>query len=304
MDAIIISIFILACAILTSILSYKNYRLNKKNATKKPNLTLNIYDSESRRNVNFKTDYFIVAGNLSPERILRMPLIITLRNNGDKTAKNITMEMNYSKRLRGGGLAIAEIAPRGFSKENSPKVFENRHFQTVRFEIDFLTPEQPFDICDSITIPEETRLEGEVSCVSRDGVPFKMDYQLCWANRIDFTVYQDDYPPISGSFAIRFIDTSKQSLTDYLKSYNEQKEKEYREIFGSRVKFDITVQEILHYLKLELSGKATIQGIQFVVFDESKVKHNSKVSVDEVPPEALKYFYGLEDIKGCIHAFR
>lgn len=265
----------------------KSYRLQKKiynqGLLRTPNLIIKIYDS--KLNSNFKINDFIIAGKLSPKRILQLPLTITLTNNGNKSSKKIRMEMVYPKRLRGGGMG--KVIHEGFPKENPPKVFENRNFQTVMYEMDMLTPKQAFVAEEFITIMESTDYKRDVEAVTKDGVRVVVTTELYWANRIDYVIYQDDFEPISGSFAIRFVDTSNQSLKDYLNSYNEQIMKKHKEKIGK-----------LHALKLFFYGEGETQMIQIIDYDKSKVKQNSKMPIDEV--HSLTYSFGLKDGKGCI----
>ena len=288
-------------AIIAIILSYRNNRLQKLIASKQgafqsPNLTISIYDSEWRKKAHFTPRYFILAGKLSPKRILSFPLKITLTNKGDKSAKEIKMALRYHKRLRCGGLDIAKIKPADdYSKVNFPKFIEDSNFQIAVFEIGTLTPKQKFAINDVITITEATFHNFSVDAVSKDGVSLTIPVEVHWSNSIDYTIYQEDNEPISGSFNIAFVDTSKQSLKDYLNSYNKQMAEEYKKNVGN------IIQQILHFLKLKFYGIKIEREIQLVVYDESMVKRYSKLPVDEVPAEALRYYFGLKDIKGRIH---
>lgn len=141
-----------------------------------------------------------------------------------------------------------------------------------------------------------TTINFDVDAVSKNGIPFTVGVEVNndWFELIDYAIYRDDAEPISGRIGIHVVDISKQSLKDYINSYNEKAIECYDE------KVRNLIQHISYCLKLELAGKITLKNIQLVVYDESQVKRHPK-RVDRVPYEALTYYYGLEDVKGSIY---
>ena len=296
--SILLGITTTILTVITIILSYQNNRLQKTISTeqgvfRKPSLTISIFNSERRKKSNFIPHYFIVAGKLPSKGFLSLPLIINVKNEGEKSAKEIKLALRYPKRLRGGG---AKIEPADdYSKERSPKYINDSNFQIALHEIGTLTPNEELIINDVITINEATFLKYNVDVVTKDNVPVIIPVEISWFNNIDYTIYQDDIVPISGSIKIFIVDTSKQSLEEYLLSYNKQRFEKYTEQIGN------TIMQLLHYCKMELTGKQIEREIQFVLFDEINIKRDSKKPLYEVPIEYLKYKYGLEDISGAIH---
>lgn len=274
--------------------SFQKIVAEKQGIFREPNVLFNTYDSKWRESAHFTPDYFILAGKLSPKRMLVFPLIITIKNTGNKSAKDISVTLHYLKNLRGGGLKVGKIEPEDdYSKNKFPRIHEFSNFQIADFEIGTLTPQQSFTMKDIIT-PEATSSKFDVDVVSKDGVPLIVSGEIFWQYRIDYTIYQEDFEPISGSIGISFIDTSEQTLEEYLDSYNEKMKDEYRKRVNKQ-KFNL--------FKLKSNKQTKLKKVQFVFYDESIVNRNSKVPIDEIPIEALRFDYGFTDYSGSIYKF-
>ena len=53
--------------------------------------------------------------------------------------------------------------------------------------------------------------------------------------------------------------------------------------------------------KLKSNKQKELEKIQFIFYDESIVNRNSKVPIDEIPIEALRFDYGFTDYSGSIY---
>ena len=152
--------------------SFQKIVAEKQGVFREPNVLFDAYDSKWREAAHFTPDYFILAGKLSPKRMLVFPLIITIKNTGNKSAKDISVTLRYLKNLRGGGLSVGKIEPGDdYSKKKFPRIHEISNFQIADFEIGTLTPQQSFSMKDIITPMEATSSKFDVDVVSKDGVP-------------------------------------------------------------------------------------------------------------------------------------
>lgn len=304
----LLGIFAIVISCIALIQSYRFNKYRKKvdaqsGVFRKPNLIPSFYKTERGEKVDFKCDDFILFGKIPPNGGLILPLIITLTNIGDKSAKEIMFEIRYPKRLRGGGLQYTKILPgNDYSKKKSIVISEETNFQTVGLEIGTLAPKQELGISDFITITEATLYKRNIDAITKDGFQVTIPVEIQWSNRIDYTIYQDDDEPISGSLNIQFFDIFTQSLDDIIGSYNKQQMENYRKKFGNKF------QQELHNLKVMLSRKKHIEKIQLVYYDESKVKHiksakHPDIILENVPPEALMNVLCYIDMKGCIHKY-
>lgn len=303
-----LSIFSIVISCIALIQSYRFNKYRKKvdaqlGVFRKPNIKPIFYPTEKGEKEDFICNDFILAGKLPPNGGILLPLIITLTNKGEKSSKEIVFEIRYPKRLRGGGLKYTKILPgNDYSKKISPIISEETNFQTVRTEIGTLNPKQEFGINDFLTITEGNLYKRDFDATTKDGFQVTVSVEMQWGNRIDYIIYQNDDEPISGSLTIQFFDTSTQSLDDYFASYNKQQMEKYRKKFGNKF------QQLLNQLKVMFSGKKNIKKIQFVYYDESKVKHiksakHSNITLEDVPPDALMSLLCWIDMKDCIRKY-
>ena len=287
--------------IVTIIQTYRIYSFEKMVAEKQgvfrePNVLFDAYDTKWREANNFTPDYFILAGKLSPKRILSFPLIITIKNTGNKSAKDISLNLRYLKDLRGGGLKFTKMKPGDKrSKKKFPEIHETSNFQIADFEIGTLKPQQKFIMKDIITPMNETSSKFDVDVVSKDGIPFIVSGEIIWRHNIDYTIYQEDFEPISGRIQISFVDTSDQTLEEYLISYNEIMKDEYKKTVNKQ-KFNL--------FKLKSNKQKELENIQFVIYDELMVNRNSKKPINEIPVDSLRFAYGLTDYSGSIYSIK
>lgn len=287
----VIGIISVALAIIVIIQAHRNHKFSKLVAAhqgvfRKPNLLVRIYGQK------FLPDYFIFACNIHSKRTIFMPLLIGLHNIGNKSAEKVVIHIHSPKRLKGGvkaeGLKIK--APKTVSYD----VLEENNFIRTITEIGTIHPKQRCEIHDFFSIKEKTFLDFSVDAVSKNGTKMRTDIRVEYCNLIEYVIYFDDLEPIFGLIKILIIDTSEQSLKEFISLRNQRKKEKYREEIGNYIK------QIFHFLKLKYIGKKTIQKFQLLRYDESKIIRHSDVPVDEVPIDAIRICDGFEDIQGCL----
>lgn len=294
----LLEIITITLAFIAIILSIRNHRLqkiiaNEEGVFRNPNLTIRIYDTVQSKRVHFTPEYFIIACNFSQNKIIEFPLKITLTNRGDKSVKECKLLLRYPKILRGDGLLEMEAKDK-YSKEYAPKIIDDSNFQISQFEIRTITPKEELGFQDAITLSGSTSFNFDVDVVSKDGIPYTLGMKFDFFFGIDYTAYLEDAEPISGRIKIRVVDITNESIEEYIDSYNQQADEKYR------ANFESTFQHLMHCCKLKLKGKKTEKPIQLMTYDESKVKLIHE-AIGRIPYETLNYYYGFEDVKGCIH---
>lgn len=285
-------------AFIATILSIQNHRLqkiiaNEEGVFRNPNLTISIYDRVKSKRVHFTPEYYIIACNFSQNKIIDFPLKITLTNRGDKSVKECKLLLRYPKILRGDGLFEMEAKDK-YSEEHFPKIIDDFNFQISKFEIGTITPKEKLGFQDAIILAGSTSLNFDVDVVSKDGIPYTVGVKFNFNFVIDYIAYQEDAEPISGRIKFRVVDIANESIEDYIDSYNQQADEKYI------ANFENTFQHLMHCCNLKLKGKKTEKPIQLMTYDESKVKLIHE-AIGRIPYENLNYYYGFEDVKGCIY---
>lgn len=203
------------------------------------------------------------------------------------------MLLRYPKIIRGGG--FLELVPKyKCAQDCMPEIIDDSNFQISQFEIRTLAPKEKRGYQDAITLSGATSFNLDVDAVSKDGVPCTVGVKLDSFIGIDYIAYQDDAEPISGRIKIKIIDISNESLEDHIDSHNQHSDEKYK------ANFESTFQHLIYYCKLKFKGIKTEKPIQLITYDESKVELiNEKIC--RIPYETLNYYYGMEDVKGCIY---
>jgi hypothetical protein len=277
----------------------QTYRINKfntraahfKGTFKKPNIDFRIFSSPLSG--TDAIDHFILACHLPKGTALVFPLVTTVINLGDKSAKDVKLLLRYPKRLRGGGM-VDEIKYSGpdFIKSD---ILEDSNYQTTLITIGSLAPKQPIGVEDPIMITESSLIESSVSVTTSDKKTVSMSYRLTYFNLIDFTVYQEDEEPLSGRIKLLVINTAERPLQETLKIINEDYQKRYSERMGTGFR------GTLNYFKLRLSGAQISKRVLLIFYDESTTKKQPDPKISEVPAEALKGYHGITDITGSLY---
>lgn len=280
--------------LVTILQTYRAHRFSQLVAAhqgvfRKPHLVIRLYDSKPS-----KPDYFILACRIRQGKILQLPLLLALKNQGDKSVDNVKLLLRYHNRLRAGGLQAVGLKYEG-PKALKPELFEDANFQTSLFDLGTVTPKQDILISDYFTIAEATVIDLNVDAVTKNGVSIILPIHIAAFNVIDYTVYQDDADPISGRIKIAVIETDQKPLQESLSVLNQLRQKRYESQIGGRMR------QILHWLGLKLSGKRTDQDALLISYEESDVVRRSDLAIDVVPRESLRFYSGFEDITGAIY---
>lgn len=295
--SIILAFTSIILAFITLVLGIKTLNFNKKIAEKQgifqtPNIRFKLYKSELRDTYN--SNKILIATKIPKNGIMMFPLLITLINEGSKSGKEIQLFLRYHKQLRGGGQENAKII---FNKENPPKIYSrvkdvSSSFQVLEIDIGTLTPGQPFPIQDEITIMTGTILKFDVNAVTKDGTPITASMEVQVTHQIDYTIFQDDSEPISGSISLLIIDTSQQSLEEYITKENTRNKKTY--------------DNLNLYQKFKLSNSSKKDGYIYeaITYDESKIKYEAKGQIGRISVDNLKYSYYYRDKAGLMYLIK
>lgn len=268
------------------------YNFSKKTAEKQgvfrsPNILLRLYKSEIRDTYNFNK--ILIAAKIPKNGIIMFPLLITLINEGSKSGKDIQFVLRYHKQLRGGGQENAKIEFNHYNPKKYSRVNDVSSFQFMEIDIGTLTPGQPFPIQDEITISTGTILKFDVDAVTKDGIPITASIETHFTHRIDYTIYQDDFKPISGSISLLIIDTSQQSLEEYITNENTRNKKPYDKL------------NLYQKFKLSHSPKKDGYIYQAVTYDESRIKYEANGLIGRISVDDLKYSYYYKDAAGLMY---
>lgn len=183
-------------------------------AFKKPDIKIMLYNEEDTKNI-------ILAFPISKDRVLEVPLMLSIKNDGDKTTKNVEVFLKIPKELHYSGFGNLDIqGAKKIKKFDGEVISETNHIHTVGFSFENLKPQQTLKLKDYISIRSDTSIESEVVATTKNGKDVKIKYSVDYAYVIDFTIMQDDYETLTRRFSLSIIDTSDMAIKEYFERRN------------------------------------------------------------------------------------
>lgn len=217
-------------------------------------------------------DDLIIALPLGGQRVIEMPLVYTLLNCGEKSAKEIEVYLRMNKGLRYGG--HFELVATGSEEKNARMTVANEteHLKTTVTSINSLHPNQRFVVSDNISIASSTSSNHSVSVKTGDNVDLTLRFNLQIGFAIDIFISQADQSPITKRILLSIVDTSEKSVKEYFDEYNQQLFKKQREKSAKLRFFD----------RLRPVRNDELKKVKLLIIDQSGYKENETLPADNL----------------------
>lgn len=264
----------LVLGMLSVIQARKNFALSKRVADsgvlRRPNIELIAFDSDHDRSNQF--DEFLIACHLKRDGFFHFPFKITVRNTGDKSAKGIRLLIRFPKLVHSKHKEYTSAYPQmDFAKIHS---LDEGNFQIALVQLKDLSPGESLGFVDTLTLKRPSLYGIEVPVVSKDGVKMNAHVKTLMNFILDYTVYQEDFPPVAGRCGFVVIDLSEKPLPEALRDYND---------FCRNAAGEVERKRIRAFVCETKEGNAT----------------NRKKFAAAKPPFTI--FDGIQDADGCVY---
>jgi hypothetical protein len=282
-------IFGIIAALLTIITIIQTYRANKfskkaalaQGAFQKPNLQIDVHGSSG-------VDDLVIALPLGGQRVIEMPLVYTLLNSGEKSAKEIEVYVRMNKGLRYGGQF--ELVATGGEEKNAKMTVANEteNLKTMVTTINSLHPNQQFVISDKISITSSTSSNHTISVKTADSFDMTLKFNMEIKFAIDIFISQADQSPITKRISLSIVDTSEKTVKDYFDEYNHRLLNKRRERIAKLGFFD----------RLKWARNDELKKVKLLIIDQSSYKENEILPAYIFNVDSMKMCEGLKTAQG------
>lgn len=206
-----------ALAALAIIQSWRANRSNRKaieaqGVFKKPIIRISLFQ-------NSDTSEFIIAAPLGRGRIIELPLRWEIENTGERSARELEVLIRSSKELWYGGDPSQWIVTSSIPKLQAQLVAAGETLSTVVATLSSLHPNQTCVLTTTSSLRSSTFAKNTVDVETKDGI-VSVQYSFEFSYTLDLVVSQADAPPITRRFRLGVVDTSEQTVADFLRAQN------------------------------------------------------------------------------------
>jgi hypothetical protein len=288
---IILTLFTIVLMIVTIIQTYRANRFERRAAEaegtfKKANIEVRPYGKEDIKS-------FYLAFPLKENRVIEVPFVFLIRNNGEKTASQVELYLRMAKELHYNGEIDLDIKGGGLKNLKSEIVSETEYLHTLGFKFDNLLPRQGIKLSDKLSLTHPTCFESKVEATTKDSVDLEISYEVDYAYKIDFILMQQDYEPISKTFSVSVIDVSQMPINEYFDKRNRLALEDYKR----QQKAKSFLKRLLFYLD-PMHPDKKIETFYLIYCDGGEIQEGQKLPVDIVPEGSLVGYDGIQDITG------
>jgi hypothetical protein len=209
---ILYSLAALIAAIIASYYAYKSYKISKFETSKNSKLEIGFYAKKG-------TEKFYILLPLKKNIGFIFPLVLSIYNDGDISAKNIEIYYKVSKSLDSADSdkILSSIALAKGSKFAS-ELMENKQMTRSYFKVGEIAPD------DSVNVGLELMWGGSESIIKRnvkakdkDGIDFIAKVEILVSMTVDFKITYENSKPIEKTITLEFRRLDKnEGLTDFI----------------------------------------------------------------------------------------
>jgi hypothetical protein len=230
-----------------------------------------------------------LAVTLTKERYTEVPVLLNIRNTGQKSALEMQLLIRLPIELCYQGLAETTILS-PTAKISGQVMKESENFRSYLLSIDSLNPGEDISLPLNISLRSGTVAKSSSVQIPLSDRTVDVSYTIDFAYRIDVIVTQRDRPPIPRSFKIRVIDTSAGALRGLLTEFNQRKSLtiqpySWREQFG-------------YFVGLR---KAEILNVALIEFRADDIKADESLPINRFSMKgSISFYEGIEMREGLL----
>lgn len=186
------------------------YRIAKKAGEfKKATLNVSLMNQPLTRDPSIREVIFgYSSAGVDKNDLILYSLPIKISNDGELSAKNVRLGLDFPLFLRSGGFkadlleSMRMIGPYVKSEIKRNSSIHKGH-EYVAYVIPEIGPQGQFTIEEPIDIAHASGIPFKIDSVSRDGVPFKVEGFVGWSARVNIRVSATDVAPVDCHFQVR-----------------------------------------------------------------------------------------------------
>ncbi|MFC1719562.1 hypothetical protein ACFL00_00295 [Pseudomonadota bacterium] len=248
---------------------------NEKGTFKKPSLSISFSGHDAVGRVILAVPF---DGNF-----WEIPLAITVKNNGDKLAKNVEVMIRAHKSLLYDGAAELDLKP-GIKTVRTQSNLQGP-FVTTLASFSDIHPKQDLLLNLPMSFSSGTIFLHDVHATTRDNVDVVMKMWVGLSLPLDIVVSHEEGIPISTRVSLQTIDTSTLKIHEFFRAYHEAIDRRDGD-FGATMK-------LWKKNKSKARAKLFLEQLQLLTVQQDKVKKkvygkkSRKLTVNEVQKEDL-----------------
>ena len=135
-----------------------------------------------------------------------IPFVIDIVNDGEKSAKNVSVELELSDDLYLHGIGrTPDKISKARKLELAADLSQNKNIARVYWGLPDIAPKSRARLSDFVYVKTPTVGDSTTKATSRDGVPVEVSWRALWSYWVRITVTADDLAPVLLKASIAFL---------------------------------------------------------------------------------------------------